>query len=193
MLQETEPKWDLGQVEKTELWVCGWKLGISCDGKNVMKLSPTVPWKCYLSKEVMISGSMVGKIRALASPSCFLTHKREVNPDGRGPGCRTRTRTRTRPWGAYNTFKKAPTLPLHNPKSWILCPGASVSTPPPPSPSPALLQAQRKQRKCSLSRRGLWLKLPRQADCESHHLKTFVAEKANFFSTPEWSITKHSP
>ena len=35
-----------------------------CDGKNKMKLSPTVPWKCYLPKEAVISESIAGKIQS---------------------------------------------------------------------------------------------------------------------------------
>ena len=58
---ETEPKWELGQREKRELWACGWKSGILCDGENVMKLSPTVPWKCYLPRGAVTSESIAGK------------------------------------------------------------------------------------------------------------------------------------
>ena len=30
----------------------------------MMKLSPTVPWKCYLPKEAVISESIAGKIQS---------------------------------------------------------------------------------------------------------------------------------
>lgn len=44
-----------------------------------MKLSPTIPWKRYLSKEVMISGSMVGKIPSIGISWLLLdTQKRDA-------------------------------------------------------------------------------------------------------------------
>lgn len=42
----------------------------------MVKPSSTVPWKCYLPKEVIL-GNIEEKLRALASAGSFVTHKRE--------------------------------------------------------------------------------------------------------------------
>lgn len=143
MLQETESKWEIGRVER---WSFGYVAGnlvswgvVKCD-----ELSSLVPWKCYLSKEVIL-GNTIGRIQSTGICWLFpdtqkgdkltwlqvpMTHLRRCQPSGADP-------VPTQPWDW---------CPL---KFYVL--GASM---PHTSPSPALLQAEEKGCKRSSSRKS---------------------------------------